>query len=73
MQTPEPSKMRKYFYEYSIFSLVGAVVFLFYLYADLNKYIREDLTRQNVEQRETLHDVSETMKEIKSIIKNKQQ
>jgi len=66
---PDPSKLRRYLTEYALFALSGCIVFLFYLYVDLNKYIREDLTKINTEQGKTLQSVNETMNEIKFLFK----
>jgi len=66
---PEPSKLRRYLAEYALIVLSGCVIALFYLYVDLNKYIREDLTKMNTEQGKALQSVNETMNEIKFFIK----
>lgn len=69
INNPEPSKLRRYLVEYALLALCGCVIFLFYLYVDLNRYIREDLTKINTEQGRTLQTVNETMNEIKFLFK----
>ncbi len=41
--------IRKYFVEFAIVALVGAVGTLFNLYLSLNNYVREEMTKQTIE------------------------
>lgn len=42
--------LRKYFYEYVVIVLAGAVVSLSLMYNSLNKFIRDDMMKQQLEQ-----------------------
>ena len=61
----KPSLLRKYIYEYSLIALAGCVMFLFYSFNDLNKFIREDLTKQKIEALETIKENTEILKQFK--------
>jgi ATP-dependent protease HslVU (ClpYQ) peptidase subunit len=51
----EPSKFRKYFIEYCIIALAGATVTLFWMFNDLNKYIRQTQTEQLIRVNDALN------------------
>lgn len=68
----KPSSLRKYLVEYVVLGLVGAVLTLFYLYLDLNNYIRKDLTRQNIETQAVILKSNEAIAEFLNTQKQKQ-
>lgn len=41
----KPSSIRKYLWEYALIGLTGAVIGLFYLYINLNNYIRNEYSK----------------------------
>lgn len=43
------SLLRKYIYEAALMALAGAVITLFNMYLSLNDYVRNEMTKQNVE------------------------
>lgn len=49
METVQPSKLRAYFFEYTVIALATVVVYLFFQIGKLNEYIRGDLTNQRAE------------------------
>jgi ATP-dependent protease HslVU (ClpYQ) peptidase subunit len=54
MELVTPTKLRQYFLEYVVIGLTGAVITLFLMFNDLNKYIRNT-------QDETLNKVSKSL------------
>lgn len=67
-QTPSAPGLRKYFTEYIVLGLTGAVVYLFFSYRDLNSYIRENLSTMNAEQRTTIEKNTETLRDLKTYL-----
>lgn len=51
---PKPSQLRKYIYEYALCALAGAVITLFLMFNDLNKFVRTDLLEQNLQMQRTI-------------------
>lgn len=66
----QASVMRKYFHEVVIYGLVIAVSGLFYLYHDLNKFIRVDQNNSNKEQMRVIERNTQTLEDIKIIFLN---
>ncbi|HEX7904822.1 MAG TPA: hypothetical protein VF487_13180 [Chitinophagaceae bacterium] len=64
IETPKPSQIRKYIFEYVVIFLAAAVVTLFYMFMDLNKYIREDMVRLNIETKEAIIKNNQTLSEL---------
>jgi hypothetical protein len=60
IRTPTPSSLRRYPLEWAIFALSGAVVTLFFMVNDLNKYIRVSLTEQVIMSREAVKEAKQT-------------
>ena len=46
----DPSKLRRYLYEYALLALCACVIYLFVLYTSMNKYIRDELLKANIQQ-----------------------
>lgn len=69
METIKPSTIRKYPYEIALMILGTCVAFLFYQYNDLNKYVREDLMRQNIQQQIVIKENSDILKQIQAQLK----
>jgi hypothetical protein len=69
---PGPSALRRYFTEYAVLGLTGAVMFLFFAYRDLNNYIRETLINSNAEQRATIERNTETLRDLKNYLLTEQ-
>lgn len=68
--SPIPSKttasnVEKYLTGYALLALTGAVITLFWLYISLNTFIREDLTRQNVEMKLIIQKNNEVINNLK--------
>lgn len=51
--------IRKYIYEVCIVTLAGCVGYLFIQLADLNKYVRDDLTRMNIETVKAINSITD--------------
>lgn len=62
------SILRKYFFESVLIALSVCVVTLFYLYIDLNKYVRNNLTNEVVNSRLIIQDNTQALNETKSLI-----
>lgn len=70
MTDAKVTSLRRYLYEYTILGLVGAVTTLFYLYIDMNNYIRTEFRKQNIEQSRVIESNTETMKDLKTYFIN---
>lgn len=69
----KPSSLRKYIFEYCVLGLGACVGFLFYQYNDLNKYIRDTLTNENIETRAVLNENTKALDRVNNLIlKNNQ-
>lgn len=55
LEIVQPSKLRVYFFEYAIIALSGAIVTLFFLFNDLNKYIRNTQNKTIIEVTDALN------------------
>ena len=49
VEKTNPTLLKKYIYEYSLITLAGCVVFLFFQLADMNNFIRVNLIEQKSE------------------------
>jgi len=49
IEKTNPTLLKKYIYEYSLITLAGCVVFLFFQLADMNEFIRRNLIEQKSE------------------------
>lgn len=66
----EPSKFRRYFYEYSIFGLIAAVIYLFLQVNNLNEFIRDNLTTQRIELTKAVQENTEALKKFNNKLNN---
>jgi len=64
IENVKPSVLRKYIYEYSLIGLCGCVIFLFFQFNELNKYIRNDLTAQKAELIRTINENTNALKQV---------
>lgn len=55
IKTIEPSKLRKYFVEYTVLALAASTVYLFVQLNTLQSYIRNDLASQRQETTKALY------------------
>lgn len=62
METPNPSKLKRYIYEYALIALSGCVIFLFAAFNDLNKFIRSHLMEQKGELIKTIEQNTEALR-----------
>lgn len=65
-----PSKLKRYIYEYALIALSGCVVFLFAMFNDLNKFIRSELVEQNNEMIKALEKNNEALRQFTDERKN---
>lgn len=70
MIEPKPSQLRKYIYEYCLIGLSVCVVYLFLLYASLQKYIREGLTQQVINTTLIINENNRLLKQFNNNNKN---
>lgn len=64
MQEIQPSKLRKYLYEYALLALTACVVYLFMQVNSLQNYIRNDLSNQRAESVKALYQNSILLERI---------
>lgn len=64
MEIPKPSAIRNYLYEYVLIALVLATSTMFYMWVDLNKYVRTDMLQMNNQEQQTIRDNTNVMQQF---------
>lgn len=65
------SSFRKYFFEYAIFALGGAICTLFYLYLNLTAYVRVTLTQQLIDSQKIIEKNNEILNQTNFYLNQK--
>ena len=68
IENVKPSALRKYIFEYCVIGLGAVVGFLYYQLNDLNKYIRDTLTNQNIENKAALNENTKALDRVNTLI-----
>jgi hypothetical protein len=69
VEKTNPTLLKKYIYEYSLITLAGCVVFLFFQLADMNNFIRVQLIEQKTEVTRTIEKTNATIDKNTEAIK----
>lgn len=69
VEKTNPTLLKKYIYEYSLITLAGCVVFLFFQLADMNNFIRVNLIEQKTEVIRTIEKTNATIDKNTEAIK----
>lgn len=62
------SLTRKYFHEVVLFGLTTCVIYLFFAYKDVNNYIRDNLTMQNVNTVSAIKENTDALRRTNNIL-----